>query len=190
MKGPQLIQAEELFFSSQGRLSYSEIAGLVNVTKRTVTRWAVKHRWQERVTALVDEVQRKVTDKLSDDLAARAVDLIRDSLAPLQKATQIITKQLTEAPDIDPIRPLTPSDLRALTLAQSDIVKTSRLLSGQSTENRSQHSTIEANQNYGGDAPGYLDERIQWIIKNGSVEGQVLLFEIQEKLQHLLDVPV
>ena len=79
MKGPQLIQAEELFFSSQGRLSYSEIAALVHVTKRTVTRWAVKYNWQGRVTALTEEIQRKVTDKLSDDLAARAVDLIRDS---------------------------------------------------------------------------------------------------------------
>jgi|WetSurMetagenome_2_1015567.scaffolds.fasta_scaffold547201_1 hypothetical protein len=188
MKNEAYRQAEDTFFSHRGRISYSELAKLFGVTKRTVTRWAVKHDWQKRVAELAEQVNKKVTEKLSDDLATRAVELIRDSMAPLQKATQIITKQLTDAPDIDPNRPLTPSDLRALTLAQSDIVRTSRLLSGQSTENLSQRSTIEANLNHGGEDPGFLDDAIQRVIRTGNIEGQLLLCEIQEKLQRLLDV--
>ena len=180
-KASECIRAEEMFFSSQGRLSYSELAAQVGVNKRTVVRWAQKYHWRARVAELAALVQEKVTDKLAESLADRAAALAESSLLPLERINALVSARL-DNPTLD-TEHLRPADLRALALAQDSVIKNARLIAGEPTS----HEQLSGKVSLDIETPGYLDEIIQRIIRTGDIEGQLRLMRLQEALQQLIE---
>lgn len=183
MKTDKLLKAEETYFATQGRASYSELAHLVNVNKRTIVRWAKKYHWRARVAELAALVNEKVSEKLAESLADRAAALAESSLQPLERISELVSARLKD-PTLD-TEQLKPSDLRALALAQDSVIKNARLISGESTS----HEQISGKVSLDIETPGYIDEVIQKIIKTGDPEGQLQLLRLQEALQALIESP-
>lgn len=181
MKTEKLLKAEETYFATQGRASYSELAAQVGVNKRTVVRWAQKYHWRARVAELAALVQEKVTDKLAESLADRAAALAESSLLPLERINALVSARL-DNPTLD-TEHLRPADLRALALAQDSVIKNARLLSGEPTS----HEQLSGQLSLEIETNGYIDEIIQKIIRTGDVEGQFRLLRLQEALQDLIE---
>lgn len=183
MKTSEFQRAQDLYLSNQGHVSYSELAAQVGVSKKTICRWASKHQWRQKVAALAEEVQRKVSEKLAESLADRAAALAESSLQPLERISELVSARLKD-PTLD-TEQLKPSDLRALALAQDSVIKNARLISGESTS----HEQISGKVSLDIETPGYIDEVIQKIIKTGDPEGQLQLLRLQEALQALIESP-
>lgn len=183
MKTDEFQRAQDLYLSSQGHISYSELAAQVGVSKKSVCRWAKKYEWREKVSALAEEVQRKVSEKISESLSQRAAALAEQSLQPLERISALVNQRL-DSPTLDS-DDLKPSDLRALALAQDSVIKNARLLSGEPTS----HEQLSGQLSLDIETPGYIDEVIQRIIRTGDVEGQVKLARLQEALQQLIESP-
>jgi hypothetical protein len=178
-------QAEVMFLENRGTLSLSEIARRLKISKPAILKWAKVDRWKEKLADLDQAFSEKVSERINqaaDDLADRAATIARKSWQPLEDALRQVERFL------DPETPgqnLTPQQLRQLVSAQSEIIKSARLLAGESTEH--QRQTIEGRLHHEHEVPGYLDEIIQRVIRSGDVEGQLMLMKIQENLQALLD---
>ena len=181
MKTDKLLKAEETYFATQGRASYSELAALVNVNKRTIVRWSQKYHWRDRAAELAEQVRQKVSEKLSTALADRAAALAEQSLQPLERISALVNQRL-DSPTLDS-DDLKPSDLRALALAQDSVLKNARLLSGEPTS----HEQLSGQLSLEIETNGYIDEIIQKIIRTGDVEGQFRLLRLQEALQDLIE---
>ena len=180
-KASECIRAEEMFFSSQGRLSYSELAALVCVNKRTIVRWSAKYQWQARAAELAALVQQKVSEKMAETLSQRAAALAEQSLEPLERISHLVNQRL-DNPTLD-TEHLRPADLRQLAMAQDAIIRNSRLLAGEPTS----HEQLSGKVSLEIEPPGFVDKIIQKIIRTGDVEGQLRLMALQEALQALIE---
>ncbi len=177
-------EAEAMFLENRGTVSLSELARRLKVSKPSILKWAKIDRWQQKLADLDQAFSEKVSERINqaaDDLADRASTIARRSLQPLEDALRQVERFL------DPEtfgQNLTPQQLRQLVSAQTKIIKSARLLAGESTEH--QRQTVEGRLHHEHEIPGYLDDAIQQIIRSGDVEGQLMLMKIQEDLQALL----
>lgn len=177
-------EAEAMFLENRGTVSLSEIARRLKVSKPSILKWAKTDRWQQKLADLDQAFSEKVSERINqaaDALADRASTIARRSLQPLEDALRQVERFLDpEASGQN----LTPQQLRQLVSAQAEIIKSARLLAGESTEHRQQ--TIDGHLHHEHEIPGFLDDAIQQIIRSGDVEGQLMLMKIQENLQALL----
>lgn len=202
-KAKLMAQALKLYLESNGEESIKSLSAKVGVNRNTLMNWRDRYDWRGKL----EEVRKTLGTKLIEQVSAEHVEgaietwkHFETNKKHLEDFDKIITGMLYQKNedgsikhDIigNPIRvtEIPPNNLDALTRAMARVVDTRisvlKVLGINVQVSADGQGLVPVIQD--GDTPGYLDDIIQKIIRQGDKEGQLQLMRIQDALQRLLD---
>jgi hypothetical protein len=152
-------QALQIYMSTDGAISVSSLAKRVVATRDSIARWKVKYKWVEKLESIRHERDKMTAEKLAGKLSDEYTSAIEDILQNYKAIRAIIrTKFSAKAPDGTPMRSadgslmlntaLTPGDCKNLEQTLTNIAKSMRLLTNQSTDNQAINFVGQVNHTY------------------------------------------
>ncbi len=141
-------RAYEMYLINRGSLTFQEIANRFGVPRQTISGWANRGKWRERVDEVRRATDEKITETIVDKQVGRYMEEFEKDLAFYKALDDILSSKLFKMnPDGTPAtdaagryilnRTLSTKELRDLEAARSNAIRTKLLIKGKPTDNSS-----------------------------------------------------